>query len=168
MIAKLKFLSVLATAALLAMPQAYAQKTNQGTEEKDFVEEVVEKNNYEIALIQAALTNATDAEVKMHARHMLADHMKTDTVFRNYAFKNHIKLSGTAAPSHIDLHKKTGRAWDAEWAEEMVDKHRKVITMFEHALTYTMEPQLRTMINNTLPVLRSHLDMATKMKERLK
>lgn len=168
MTAKLKIVSLIASMLLLAAPCAFAQNSNQESEQKDFVEEVVEDNNYEIMLIQAALSNATDAELIKHATHMLADHKKTDTNFRGYAMRNNISLDGTEPPAKIDIDKKAGKEWDAEWAEEMVQKHRKMIGMFERALTFTNEPELRAMINNTLPVLRTHLDMATKLEARLK
>jgi putative membrane protein len=164
----LKFLPVLAIAVLLAAPGAYAQNSNQVSEEKDFVEEVVEDNNYEIALIEMALSKATDAELKMHASHMLADHKNTDSIFRDYAKRNSVSLKGTGAPAKVKISKDPGRDWDGEWAEEMVQKHRKIIGMFEQALTFTKEPELRDIINKTLPVLRSHLDMATELKNRLK
>jgi predicted outer membrane protein len=143
----LKFISILALAVLFAFPQIFAQMQNQKSNENDFVEEVVEENGYEIALIEIALANGTDADLKMHATHMLA---------------------GTGVPLKLKINKPIGKKWDAEWAEEMVQKHRKAVTMFERALTFTNDVELRTLIDNTLPTLRSHLDMATTLKTRLK
>ena len=55
-----------------------------------------------------------------------------------------------------------------EWTDEMVDAHEKTISRFESAQKDVKDEELRTMITNTLPTLRSHLDMMKGLQAKMK
>jgi predicted outer membrane protein len=53
-----------------------------------------------------------------------------------------------------------GTQFDAEFANAMAQGHDKAIKMLEQAQSTTQNAELRTLIQNTLPTLRTHLQMA--------
>jgi uncharacterized protein (DUF305 family) len=56
-----------------------------------------------------------------------------------------------------------GAAFDAEFANAMVQGHEKAIAMLERAQPQLQHDELRTFITNTLPTLRQHLQTAQSL-----
>lgn len=135
--------------------------------DEDFVTDVIEDNAEEIAWLRMGSANGTDAELRTHAEHMLADHQKMDTDMRKFAMTKNISLNKVDTIGKVDIDDPKGKEWDEEWAEEMVEMHEKTIKRFERAQDRVKDAELKTTITNTLPTLRSHLDMAKKLEERL-
>ena len=168
-----KFIVALALGLSVCNYNGFAQKDDGSRviivtqQEKDFVEEVVEENTYEMHMLQLGMSEGTDAELKEHARHMLADHEKMDTDMRAYARKYNIKLTGVT-PNTKKINEKAGAEWDADWADEIADMHRKMVRDFEKAQGLASEPELRNMIIAAIPTLKSHLEMANSLRTRLK
>jgi putative membrane protein len=118
-------------------------------------------------MLQLGINQGTDAELKEHAKHMLADHEKMDTDMRAYARKYNIKLTGVT-PNPKKINEQPGAEWDADWADEIADMHQKTVREFEKAQGLASEPELRNMIIAALPTLKVHLEMANGLRARLK
>ena len=56
-----------------------------------------------------------------------------------------------------------GAAFDAEFANAMVQGHEKAIAMLERVQPQLQHDELRTFITNTLPTLRQHLQIAQSL-----
>ena len=67
-----------------------------------------------------------------------------------------------------EISKKTGADRDKEWISFMISAHEKAIGKFEGAQNNVTDPELKTMIANTLPTLHAHLDMLNKAKDGMK
>jgi putative membrane protein len=137
------------------------------TRDEDFVTDAVEDNAEEIAWLRMGAANGTDAELRTHAEHMLADHQKMDTDMRKFAMTKNISLDKVDTVGKVDVDDAKGKDWDEEWSEELVEMHEKTIRRFERAQDRVTDAELKTTITNTLPTLRAHLDMAKKLEERL-
>ena len=136
--------------------------------ESNFVDDVIEENNEEIAWLNAAIKSGADAELKSNAQHMLADHEKMDTDLKAFAKKKGIEIEEADTTVIIlDINENDAKDWDKEWADEMADKHRKLVRRFERAENFANDAELKVLISSSLPTLRAHLDMATKLEERL-
>jgi putative membrane protein len=62
---------------------------------------------------------------------------------------------------------KKGAEWDKEWIDDMVEMHEKDVKKFEEAQNDVADPELKTMVSEALPVLRSHLDMTKQIKAKM-
>lgn len=150
----------------------YAKK-DEGPEqlsarEREFVDDAIEDNNEEIAWLNAGVKNGTDAELKAHAQEMLADHEKMNTDMKALANKKGVEIEEVdTSVIVLDINEDNPADWDREWADEMADKHRKLIRQVERAASYVDDAELKALVNRSLPMLRSHLDMADKLEDRL-
>lgn len=135
--------------------------------DQEFVTDVLKANAEEIVWMNAALNKGTDAELRSHARMMLADHKKTGKDFTEYASKMNYKMPQLDTANAVNIGKKVGKDWDEEWAEDMVDAHQKLIGKFEDKQDDVQDPELVILLDKTLAVLRTHLDMAKQLEKRL-
>jgi putative membrane protein len=136
--------------------------------EREFVDDAIEDNNEELAWLNAAVKRGTDAELKTHAQHMLADHEKMNTDLRALANTKRVEVEELDTTVIVlDINEDNPAEWDAEWADEMADKHRRLIRRFERAANFVNDPELKGLVNESLPKLRAHLDMSTKLDDRL-
>lgn len=75
--------------------------------------------------------------------------------------------SDTAGHYMSMLSKKSGIAFDREYIRMMIDDHSKAISLFEGASTTVMDNDIKAYVNNTLPVLRTHLEQARIIGKKL-
>jgi putative membrane protein len=142
------------------------QDAMNGDQDQRFVKDAVELNTKELAWIHAGIDHGTDADVKKHAKHMLPDHEKMGAEVSAYAAKKSMEVPTVDVTNEVDMNDKKGRDWDKKWADKMVDDHEKAINRFENASANVKDPELKTMIDNTLPTLRSHLEMAKTLQAK--
>ncbi|WP_276133662.1 DUF4142 domain-containing protein [Polluticoccus soli] len=165
---------ILSFAIVAAMPfQSLAQseraKSVATTREAEFCEDALEDNAKEIAMLEMGMDKATDPEIKEQAEHMLSDHLTIDSVLNSYVTRRKVQIMGEIdEPDEKHIETKTTRAWDEEWADELGNMQRKMITRFEKAQGYIRDEELQTIIKNTLPVLRQHRDVAIAQQRRMK
>jgi putative membrane protein len=143
------------------------QAAMAGNPDQDFIKDAVEMNTKELAWLNAGNTMGTDKELKGHAKMMIADHEKMGMDVKDYATKKALEIPNVDTAGEVDDNEKRGKDWDRKWAEKMVDDHQKVIKRFENAQNDVKDEELRTMISNALPKLRSHLEMSEKLRDRL-
>jgi putative membrane protein len=134
------------------------------TSDAQWVSDVVAMNMAEINAHTAAQSHATTSDVKMHAKHMLADHKKMGDEMKAYASKKNYTLP-TAPPADKaqmleDMNNnKKGKDWDMAYLDAQVNDHQETISKFESGEKTVTDPELKAMITKTLPTLRDHLKM---------
>lgn len=146
---------------------------NSSNPDSSFVLNAGTQNEDEMKLLQAGLTKGTSAELKAHAKMMLADHKKMGQEVKAYASK---KKYSTMSPSDSkaadelkDINSHTvGADWDKAWTDKMVNGHEKTIRLFEKGQTSVKDSTLSGMITKTLPTLHSHLTMVQGLQNSLK
>jgi putative membrane protein len=134
----------------------------------DFLSDAVEANTMEMRALMLGKEKGSK-EVKSHAQHMIDDHKKLgDDVAAYIASKNLTLDDVDTADRDNDLNDKAaGKDFDKAWADKMVKDHEKVIDLFEDAQDDVNDAELKTMISNAIPKLKSHLDMAKQLQEKL-
>lgn len=143
--------------------------TADDNDDQDFLEDAVEANTMEMRALMMGERKGGN-EVKSHASHMMADHRKLGEDVAAYIASKNITLNDvdTNDTDNSLQNKAAGKEFDKAWAEKMVDDHEKVIRMFEEGEREVRDPELKTMITNALPKLRSHLDMSKQLQEKMK
>jgi putative membrane protein len=149
-----------------------AKDAMNGNADSNFVVDATRDNMAEIKSIQAGLDRGTNKELKMHAKMMMADHKKMGAEVTALSAKLGYPLpanddgKGDDAVASIDKNNK-GNDWDKAWVDHMVSAHEDAIRLFEKGQNNVKNDELKTMIANALPTLRSHLDMMKQMQDKL-
>ena len=78
------------------------------------------------------------------------------------------RVSNDKAETIAKLNKKDAKDFDKAYIDMMVDDHKEDIKEFEDAGNKINDTEVKQFINNTLPVLRKHLDSCTSIQQMLK
>lgn len=139
---------------------------------KEFVDEASTGSMMEVELGKVAQTRAMDQQVKDYARMMEKDHSDASTQLKTAVQSLGLTLPATMDKEHqdkvTDLTKKTGKDFDKEYIDKMVQDHKEDVEDFEEAQKSLPSGELKTWVDNTLPVLRQHLIQAETIQEQLK
>lgn len=126
----------------------------------------------EVQMGKLAQEKAMNPRVKAFATMMVNDHSKANDELKELAGKKNIALPAelsTETKDHIDkLSKKSGKDFDKDYMDMMVDDHDKDVKEFDNAASNLQDPDLKSWASKTLPVLRTHQDSAKAIKSSLK
>lgn len=149
--------------------------TNTGTvAEKDaqFLMDAAASNMAEIKMGQLAQQKGNMQDVKDIGKMLETDHSAALADIRRLASARSVNLpaeeNADAKEHHNDLSAKTGRDFDKDWCEHMIDAHEKSIAKFEDAQNNATDGEVKTWAANTLPKLRTHLDRLRECRNKLK
>ena len=136
--------------------------------DQNFLSDAVEANTLEMRALLLGQQQG-GAEVKSHAKQMLADHKKLGEDVKSYLSKKNLALNDVdtgTVDNDLDG-KAAGREFDRAWAGKMVKDHEKVLGMFEDAQDDVKDPELKTLIGNAIPKLKAHLDRSRELDRKL-
>jgi len=147
--------------------------TGNSMTDQDFVTRASSMNVAEISAHKSAATHAMSADVKMHAKHMLADHQKMGDEMKALASKKNMTISNDPPADKKQMiddmnANKKGKDWDMAYLNAQVNDHQEAISLFESASSSVKDPDLKAMIDKTLPTLRSHLQMVQDAQSKMK
>jgi putative membrane protein len=156
---------------------ANEQKDKQGVTRTDdddaqFMVHAASGGLMEVALGQAAQTLASNPQVKEFGSMMVRDHTRANDDLKTAAAARNITIPASMGNDEQkktdDLMKKTGNDFDRDYMDMMVSDHKKDIKEFEDASEDAHDPGIKAFALKTLPVLRTHLDSAISINDRLK
>lgn len=125
----------------------------------------------EVQMGQMALKKSSDPKVKQLAQRIVDDHTDANGKLQTLARYKQVALP--AAPSQAAQDKATtmtsmdGTKFDQAWAAAMVSDHQKAVTLFTDEVQKTSDPQVKAFAQATLPVLKTHLQMAQQLQGQL-
>ena len=162
----------LSIAAAIALPALAAEMKNSGkptAKETAFVKEAADGGMTEVELGKVAGKNGQRDDVKKFGEQMVTDHGKANDDLKSVASKLGITVPDQVSSKHqsrIDsLSKKTGDAFDTAYITDMISDHEKDIAAFEKARSQVTNEDLKKFIDDTVPVMKHHLEMAKEMKQ---
>lgn len=139
--------------------------------DKKFATEAAEAGLAEVEMGKLGQNQGSSAKVKEYGRMMEKDHRKANDELQELAKKDNITLPSTLPSAmqnkHDALKKKSGQDFDRAFMKQMIEDHKKVITLFENEEKNGQNEQLRTWARKTLPTLRQHLEHAQKIYDDL-
>jgi len=134
---------------------------SSGTDDQ-FIKDQVTGNYNELALAKLALKKSSDKEVKGIAQQLVSDHSKVLDKLKNIGSSRKLDLADAASADGVSmttaLNKKQGADFDKAWIEALIEKHKSGVASYEAAVKSVADPDLKDLINQTLPKLRMHLD----------
>lgn len=137
----------------------------------EFLVDVAEINQEEINLGKLAQEKGSMTDVKELGRMMEMAHTKAMTDLSALAMQKSISLPETKTEDVNEAYKKmtekkSGKEFDKEYCDMMVDGHKKAIEKFEKVSTNSVDSDIKMMATNMLPDLRKHLEMAEMCQKK--
>ncbi|MFD0940751.1 DUF4142 domain-containing protein [Pedobacter boryungensis] len=126
----------------------------------------------EVEFGKIALSKSTNAEVKAFADMMVNDHGKANAELKTIATSKNMALPTSLDEEHTkkmnDLNKLTGRDFDKEYVNAMVDGHKKTLDLMEKEAKDGKDAELRAFASKTAPIVKAHLDKIQKISDSMK
>jgi putative membrane protein len=164
-----KLLGVVAVLAFAL--SAFAQQAEERAQASDplFVHSAAASNVYEIGAGRTAVQNAQRQEVKDFAQKIIDDHTKaTSQLIAAVEGSGVQPTTDMTAAQQLKVNylgTLQGPEFDAAYLEQQVLAHEEAVSLFETALSMVQEQQLKAFIEETLPVLQEHLQMAQELMQ---
>ena len=131
-------------------------------------------NEDEIAAGKLAQQKGQSADIKSYGKQLVDDHTKSDTDVKAAAKKAGITPSDSALTAHDremmrtdknkmdQLKKMSGAEFDKTFAQVLARDHDHMLSMLRDHKDDLKSPELKQLVDNTIPVLEQHKDMAEK------
>ena len=136
-----------------------------------FIHDAYQGSQKDVSLGELALRQSSSARVQAYAQMMIRDHGRAVRELEKLSADQGLSLQSESAvinESEDELSKLRGAAFDARFAEMMVDDHEKDVALFGREAREGLKQPLSDFAANKLPLLRQHLAMARELRESLK
>ena len=161
--------------ASLACPNSFAAEkeattTTSKTKGADaaFIKKAANGGMMEVQLGSVAEKNGQKEDVKSFGSQMVKDHSKANDDLKSVASKMNVTVPDKLDAKHqakVDkFSKMNGASFDSAYIKEMLADHNKDIAEFEKARGEVSNEDLKSFIDNTVPVMKEHLEMVKKMQ----
>lgn len=145
-----------AVAAATAMPAI--------ADPAEFLRKAIQGDNSETRLGALASTQGHSARTRQFGTMLVRDHRMAKRQAIPVAMRHHVPVSNAmmdeAREEYAKLQRMHGRDFDREFAQYMVEDHRKDIAEFEREANGADPADVRALARTTLPALRKHLATA--------
>jgi putative membrane protein len=142
----------------------------QGTDQQ-FVSQVGAANLLEVRLSQAAQQKGGNTAVKQFAQSMIVDHTDMQKQWIAVAKKDNIKFTTELNPQQLQqvqqLTKMSGADLDRAYMSMMVQSHRDNVDAFTRERSAPHSPDVRQLIESSLPRLQQHLSQAQQISSQV-
>ncbi|GAB3305282.1 DUF4142 domain-containing protein [Hymenobacter humi] len=135
-----------------------------------FLMNAASSNMLEVRAGQMAAQKATRPDVRKFAQMMVSHHSSSTQEVKAVAMPLGVKMPQTMLPVHQaladQLMNKSGKNFDEAYMDLMETAHKLDVAMFEVKSKAAENPSVQTFAANNLPVLQSHLTMASELEKR--
>lgn len=150
---------------------AAAPASTNGNSDQDFIAKAAKGNREEVTLGKMVASKTKDPSVRQFAQMMVKDHTQALNELQQLAQSKNITLPEGMPDDASDLQSKlssaTGKNFDKDYMDAMVDDHKKDVSDFQEASQTAKDPDVKQWASKTLPVLQKHLDKAQQVDEKL-
>jgi putative membrane protein len=156
------------SSAVAADEKSIAEKV--AAADNNFMVAAAESGILEVRLGEIAKKKGATQEVKDFGAMMVTDHGKAGQELQRVAAKHDVTL-----PTVLNVEDKatvtrlsnlSGAAFDKAYIYEMVKAHTRDVSAFEVALKNSKDSDVKAFAQQTLPMIKMHLEKATSMAER--
>ena len=140
--------------------------TGPHANDNEFMMTAAHSDQNEIQQSKMALAKGVTGMAKDMANKMIADHTKSTADLKQIAAKKGVTLPTDMDADHKAMapamEKLSGKAFEQKYISQMVADHQKTANTMAAHQQMTKDPALQGFITKTLPVVESHLQMATQ------
>lgn len=135
--------------------------------DQDFVAKAAKGNREEVALGKMVAGKTKDPNVRQYAQMMVKDHTAALDELTQLAQSKNMTLPEGMPDDAADLQSKlssdTGKTFDKDYLDAMVDDHKKDVSDFQDASQNAKDPDVKQWATKTLPTLQKHLDKVQQL-----
>ena len=147
----------------------HSSKSSKSSKDDAFVREAAAGNLAEIKMGQLALDKSSSPDVKQFAQRLIDDHTKANDQLSTLAQQKQVTLPTEPMAKEqkkaTQLQSLSGAAFDKAWTNDMVMDHKKDVAKYAKESTQAKDADVRQYASTTLPVLKTHLQMAEQIKK---
>jgi putative membrane protein len=137
--------------------------------EKTFIMKAANGGMTEVEAGKAAAEKGASDAVKDFGNRMVKDHSKANDQLKKVASKMGVSVPDKVDAAHqgklAKLSKLSGAAFDKAYVMDMIKAHQKDIAEFEAADKEVKNADLKKFIQDTVPVMKEHLEMIQKFDQ---
>lgn len=137
----------------------------------NFLKEAAMVNLVEVDLGRLASEQAQSPEVKAFGQRMIQDHSQARDTLSQIAQRHNLtppdQIDQTEQSAKDRLTDLSGEDFDRQYIQKMVSDHQKAVALFERHASMAKNPEVKDHIQQFLPVLREHLQMAQDLQQRM-
>lgn len=134
-----------------------------------FIKKAANGGMTEVELGKIAAEKGQSQDVKDFGNRMVKDHSKANDELKEVAGKMNAKVPGKLNAKHkgmVDqLSALSGAEFDKAYVKAMIKDHEQDIAEFEKASKEVKNADLKKFIDNTIPVMKEHLEMIKKFDQ---
>lgn len=138
-------------------------------DDTDFVVKAASGGMCEVEMGKIAETQAKTDGVKKLAQRIVKDHTKANEQLKTIAKGANIRLPESMNDRDqkmLDSFKNyKGQNFDQDYLTEMIQDHKQDIALFTQASKEAKDPGIRKFAAQTLPTLKTHLELAKKLQK---
>lgn len=135
-----------------------------------FIKKAANGGMTEVALGKIAAEKGGSQDVKDFGNRMVKDHSKANDELKEVAGKMNMEVPAKVNSKHQAMIDKfsgmsAGAAFDKAYVKAMVKDHEKDIAEFEKAGTEVKDADLKKFIEDTVPMMKEHLEIIKKFDQ---
>jgi putative membrane protein len=161
-------IGLMAVGLLLAAPCAKAQ-TTVSMADTNFILAAAQGGMTEVKLGELAAQNGTRSDVKAFGQMMVKDHTAINDDLKALAAQKGVTLSDSLDAKHQAMVDKmaalTGSEFDDAYIKGMIKAHQKDAKAFKAESAATQDPDIKSFLDKSIPVVEAHLKHVTAMKK---
>lgn len=136
--------------------------------DSEFLTKAASGGMLEVEMGKQVLARAVTPQAREFAQKMIDDHTKGNAELMALATKKNITLPTELGDDHAkvlkDVTEEKGVKMDQEYMKEMLEDHQEDVKEYTDASIKAADPDIKAFAAKTIPMLKMHLDMVTKMK----
>jgi putative membrane protein len=162
-------MAALALASTLALGGVHAQDKNKASKADDsFLKQAMQGDMAEVKMGQLAQEKGGSDQVKQFGQTLASDHQENLDKAKSLAQKIGMtppdSVNAEQKATYNKMSKLSGREFDREFAQHMVQDHKKDISKFEQESKKSGD--VASFAQDTLPVLKKHLETAEQLNSQ--
>ncbi|MBR0698232.1 DUF4142 domain-containing protein [Bradyrhizobium lablabi] len=158
-------MTVLAFASMLTLSGLQAQNSKGSKADESFLKQAMQGDMAEVKMGQLAQQKGADDKVKQFGQMLESDHSqnleKAKSVAQEIGMSPPASVNTEQKATYDRLNKLSGQQFDKEFAQHMVQDHKKDISKFDQESKKS--GSVANFAQGTLPVLKKHLEMAESL-----
>jgi putative membrane protein len=145
--------------------------TANSNSDQSFLQDAIKGNRAEIALGKMVTAKTKDSSVKQFAQMMVKDHTVALSQLQQLAQEKNVTvpegLPDDAQQLQSKLQSDTGKQFDRDYMNGMVQDHQKDVQEFKDASQNAQDPDVKKIATKLTPTLERHLQKAQQIDQKL-
>jgi putative membrane protein len=142
-----------------------------GNSDQTFLQDAIKGNRAEITLGKMVTAKTKDPSVKQFAQMMVKDHTVALSQLQQLAQQKNITvpegIPDDAQQLQSKLQNATGKQFDKDYMDGMVQDHQKDVQDFQNASQNAKDPDVKQLASKLTPTLEHHLQKAQQIDQKL-